>query len=667
MEFKSLFSEIKVGKITVKNRIVMPALHLGYADDNGMITDRHISFYRERAKGGAGLIIVGGAYPERLGRGYLGMIGISGDEHIPGLEKLAETIKAHNCKVGVQLLHVGRYGYSRLLGEQSVSASPIPSKLTRETPRELATSEVEEVVKNYGKAAARAQKAGFDLVEVLAAGGYLPCQFLSPLTNKRKDKYGGDLEGRMTFLLEVVAAIKDHAPKLTLGVRLSGDEFMDGGIDHIEMQEVARALDRAGVEVLNITGGWHETDIPQITMHVPEGAYVYLAQGIKKSVNVPVIASNRINSPCLADRIVSRGWADLVVMGRGLIADPELPIKAQEGRVDEINTCIACNQGCLDHVFLMKPITCLVNPRAGRETEFALSPAKKKKAVVVVGGGPAGMEAARVAALRGHDVTLAEKGERLGGQFLLAASAPNKHVFLEAIRYLSVQLENLGVKVHKNTVATPDWVKELNPDVVVVATGSRPIIPAWAKDKPNVTDAWQVLSENIVPGHKTVVVGGGAVGCETALFLSRNEAISTQTGMFLMEHGVFEPKGIAREMYQYRDVILLEMEKRIGADIGLSIRWTILQELKRHGVDVRVNTKVTEIVPEGVVVQTEGGKEDTIPADTVVLAVGVEPLGEEFVESLKGIVPEVIIIGDAKQPGKAIDAIFDGLKAGSRI
>ena len=386
--FEHLFTPIAINGMELANRIVMPAMHLNYTM-GGEVTDQLIDFYRERAEGEAGLIFIGGCGIDQAGAGFL-MIGLHDDKFLPGLKRFVKEVRVGDVKLGTQLYHAGRYAFSMVTGTQSISASEVPSKMTGEVPHALTIEEIAGVQDAFGDAAARTREAGFDCVEICGSAGYLISQFLSPLTNLREDQYGGPFENRVRFGVEVVQNVRRKVgDDFPVFVRVAGSDFMEKSHTNRESAEVCKRFEQAGADAINVTGGWHETRVPQLTMGVPRGAYVYLAHGIRHQVSVPVVACNRINNPTLAERTLAQGNADLIGVARGFIADPQFAKKAREGRTSEIRCCIACNQGCFDSVFQGKPVRCMVNARVGREAESKVEPAGKKKKIVVAGGGPA--------------------------------------------------------------------------------------------------------------------------------------------------------------------------------------------------------------------------------------------------------------------------------------
>jgi 2,4-dienoyl-CoA reductase (NADPH2) len=662
-----LFSPIRINRMDLKNRIVMTAMHLGYTPQ-GEVTDQLVEFYRERSRGGVGLIIVGGCPVDEYG-GMAGMISLNHDRFVPGLERLTRAVKEDGARIAAQLYQAGRYTHSAMIGgRKPFSSSEVRSKLTGETPRALELDEIPGVQDRFAEAALRAKNAGFDAVEILGSAGYLICQFLSPITNLREDAYGGPLENRMRFGLEVVQKVrKAVGPEYPVIIRLAGNDFMEGGHTNKEARIFASELDKTGIDLFNVTGGWHETRIPQLTMHVPQGAFRYLSQGIKSVVQAPVIASNRINDPCLGEEIIRHGEADMVTMARGLLADPELPEKARNGKANLMYHCVACNQGCFDRIFQLRPVTCLVNPRAGMEWHTTSTPAARVKKLLVVGGGPAGMKAAVTAAERGHKVLLVEKERRLGGQLLLNEPIPGRREITQAARDLEENLRALAVELRLSTVADASFVQSYAPDAVIVATGavpSVPQIPGIRNEK--VVTAWDVLAEKRGVGKRVIIIGGNAVGLETALFLAHQGTISPEVLHFLVTSRAESMESVSALLNRgNKEVTVVEMTGRAGQDIGSSSRWTVMAELHRLGVNIMTSARAVEINAQGVIVDRAGNREP-LAADTVVIATGATPVNR-LADELKGIVAEIHLVGDARTPRNALESIREGWLAGLKV
>ncbi|MGD8256494.1 MAG: FAD-dependent oxidoreductase [Desulfobacterales bacterium] len=662
-----LFEPIKIRNLELKNRIYMPAMHMNMAVDFE-VTDQLIDFYAERARGGVGIITVGYATVDE----YSGMttnIGTHKDEYIPGLKRLADAIKTNGARAAVQINHAGRYMHSMFLnGKQPVAPSAVASRMTRETPRELTVEEINATVDHFAEAALRVKKAGYDAVEVLSGTGYLISEFLSLLTNQRKDEYGGSFENRMRFGLQVMQAIRrEVGDDFPIMVRMNGNDFMPGGNDCGDLQEYAKRLVEVGVDALNINVGWHEARVPQIVTAVPRGVFGYLARGIKELVNVPVISGHRINDPGLAREMIADGLCDMVAMGRPLIVDPYLPQKAKKGREQEIVHCIACAQGCFDNLFKLKPVECLCNPKAGREKEFAIKKTDAPKKIMVVGGGAAGMSAALASCELGHEVTLYEKGDHLGGQLYLASAPPGREEFAELAKDLAHQVALNPIAVELNQSVDAALIDAAKPDVVILATGAMPIKPSIpGVDLPHVVQAWDVLQDKVTTGKRVVIIGGGAVGVETALFLAEKGTLSGEAIKFLLVNKAEDPETLYDLATRgTKDIVVLEMIEKMGKDIGKTTRWGILQDLSRKGIETKVTTQALEITASGVNIEIDG-KSQEIPADTVVLAAGASsynPLGDLL--SQKGI--ECRVVGDAGQVALAFDAVHAGFAAGRAV
>ena len=668
MEFKKLFEPITIHNVEIKNRLVMPSMGLLYSTDY-TFNPRYRTFYWERARGGVGLMTIGPASIDTVGSVPF-MVGLHDDSFVEPLKKFIDELhRETDVKVAVQLLHMGRYAFSFLTGQQAIAPSPIPSKLTGETPKEMTKDDIERVKGAYALAARRAKEVGFDLIEVLACTGYLITQFLSSVTNKRKDEYGGSVENRMRFGLEVIREVRKVVGQdMAVGVRVGGNDFMEGGNTNREAALFAADTEKAGVNAINVTGGWHETNVPQLTSNVPPGSFLYLARGIKEKVNVPVFASNRLGDPVVAEKALRAGACDMICWGRPLLTDPDLPRKVQEGLLDEIVPCISCNQGCFDSVFAGQPVTCILNPRAGYEYALRIEKAATRKKILVAGGGPGGMEFALTAAERGHDVVLFEKDAHLGGQVNLASAPPGKTEFRKLINSMEGRMKNRGVDIRLNTALTPELAAREKPDLVVVASGARPLsIEVPGAEKSHVMEAWNVLSEkewNI--GRDVVVVGGSATGCETAHFIASMDVPDPATYSFLMFHNAEDPDFATSLLHTPgRRVTVIDMVPRLANNVGRTARWSLIKTLRLLKVGLRPKTKLLEITDDAVMVETDKGRE-SIPADTVVMAVGVaseNPLSKELEEN--GI--EVITIGDAKAPRKITEAIREGFQEALKV
>ncbi len=681
-----LYSKGKIGKLELRNRFVMTAMHTAYNTD-GVVSDEMVEFYRRRAKGGAGLIIVGASGVDPLRLNHHGMLRLSDDIYIPGLKRLTEAIHAEGGLIFPQLMHPGRYARSKEYdGLQAVAPSEVSSRFTGETPRELTIEEIEQIVSFFGEAAGRAKEAGFDGVEITAASGYLLAQFLSPMTNKRTDIYGGDLEGRLTFPLAVIAAVrKAVGQEYPVMIRVAGNDFMPGGNTWVETVQVCRAFEKAGADAIDVTGGWHETAVPQLTMEVPYGAFAYLGRKIKESVSIPVVMCNRM-TPVVAERVIDDGWADFAGFARGFLAEPNLAVKAIKGDYAGIRPCVACNQACMDHIFFGKQLNCLVNAEAGRETDLmknSLLPTEtlslKPQKILVVGAGVAGLEYSRVAALRGHSVTIWEEKGWHGGQANIAAQIEGRQEFLKFTDYLKAACRSLNVEIIYSKPANPldviEAVKTENFDRVVIATGKRALgFPLQTDGSISVVHAWDVITGKAATGMKTVVVGGNGQGIQTAMKLAKAGTIDGPTLKFLMQFQAESPEELFKLMNDgTKSVTVVEAGKGIGRDIGPSTRWSMLMLLKQLHIKTMEQTKVIDLRQGNIIVEkTTGDQSDaavdqmSIPADTLVVAAGYMPNAELYA-AIEGQIEGLCLIGDARKPGSMLDAVRSAYEEASVI
>ena len=643
---KKLFTPVKIGKLEVKNRIVFPPMVTGNAGPDGMVTDKHINWYEARAKGGVGLIIVEFTYVSEHGSAGPDLLGIWHDDFIPGLKKLVEKIHTYDSKIFIQLSHGGRQTSSDYIGgTQPVAPSVIPCPLGGEIPEEISIEKIEEISRDFGEAARRAKEAGFDGVEIHGAHGYLIAEFMSPYFNKRHDSYGGDFRGRMKFPLEVIKRVRSEVGKdFPISFRLSSNEYVLDGRGIEESKRIARLLQDSGVDCLHATAGVYQSFWSLIAPYGSgEGINVADAAAFKQVVNIPIITVGRIKSPEIAEEILEQEKADMVALGRQLICDPDWPLKTAAGNFDDIRFCIGCTEGCINREVIMgKPASCIYNTEAGMEVEAAITRAETQKKVLIIGGGPGGLEAARVAALRGHQVVLFEKEKKLGGRFNLACIAPYKQEFTLLIKWYAYQMQKLCIKIELCKEITSEAVREIRPNAVIIATGAiaqMPSIPGI--ERQIVVSGEDVLAGKVVMGNRVVVIGGGGIGTEVADFMAQ----------------------------QGKKVTIVEMLPDIGVPTGIPfiVAQALIPRLISHGIELRTATTVKEIIDEGIIV-TKSGREETITGiDQVVVASGVKPTGELLAPKLKGIVPEIYVIGDAKEPRSALEATHEGAEAARTI
>ena len=666
--FPLLFDPIKVGTLEIPNRILMPAMGTMFTMDQ-KLNEKHCRFYEKRAEGGAGVIVVGPVSIDLLGSGGI-LLSLRDDSFIPDFQNLVRRIHDNGSRIMVQLFHAGRYSFSMFLdGKEPIAPSAVRSRYTGEVPREMTHDDIEQVQDAFARAAGRAREAGLDGVEIICSAGYLISQFLSPVTNQRTDEYGGSRENRARFGLETIHKVRALVGQdYPVTIRVAGNDFMRGGNTNEEQAEYCKLFEKAGVDAINVTGGWHEAFVSQLTMEVPRGGYAYLAAGIRRAVNTPVIASNRITDPSTAESILKQGMADMVALGRVLIADPEWPRKAKEGRPEEIRPCVGCMQGCMDRIFKGQPLCCLVNPEAGLEEEREIRPTRKPRKVMVVGAGPAGMEAARVAGESGHSVDLYEKAPQIGGQIILAGTPPGRQEFLSFVDYYKVALFRAGVNIHLDTEVDVETIREINPESLIVGEGAGPMIPNIpGVDNPFVISSWDFLEKNLPIGQRVAVIGGGAVGLETAVLMAKIGTLSADQLEFLMFHRAETDERLHELMHLgSKEVTVFEMLPKAGQDVGKSSRWVLMQELRDRNVRILTKARVESIEPDGTIVYTEEDQTHREPFDTVVLAVG-SVASKTIANALKEAGISFKTVGDCNSPRKIFDAVHEGYQAASDL
>ena len=673
--YQHVLQPLDLGFTTIRNRTVMGSMHSGL-EDRFYNYPKLAAYFAERAKGGVGLIITGGISPNR--QGWLlpagGTMNTWGD--VINHRIVTHAVHKHGAKILMQILHSGRYGYQPFV----VSSSPIKSPISPFKPRKLSDKQILSTIDDYARCANLAKKAGYDGVEIMGSEGYLINQFLSRHVNQRDDRWGGDIEGRMRFAVELVKAIRAKVgEKFIICFRLSMIDLVQDGNTMEEVIIVAKALEQAGVTLLNTGIGWHEARIPTIVTSVPRAAFVNVTAEVKQHVSIPVIASNRINMPETAEQILADGQADMIQMARPFLADPYWVNKTAENRVNEINTCIACNQACLDHTFQNKRASCLVNPQACHETELVYIKTKKPKRVAVVGGGVAGMSAATVAAQRGHQVTLFEANSDIGGQFNLAKVVPGKEEFHETIRYFKVQLEKTGVDVRLNTRINREQLEREGFEEVIVATG---VVPRQLKidgaDSPKVLSYAEVLKGAEV-GNRVAVIGAGGIGFDVSEYLLKppHQPQPQPLDEWRKEWGV-DPHanydsegGLVRAEVEtpIREIFLLQRKTTpLGIGLGKTSGWVHRAQLKKHNVKMMRGVQYKAVTDEGLWVEVNG-VEQLLRVDTIVVCAGQESVKALYPQEGEKHIAKYHIIGGAKLAAEldAKRAIRDGTEVAAKI
>ncbi len=649
MSYERLFSPGKIGGCEIKNRIIMAPYNKNYNARDGSITQRQIDYFVERAKGGAGLLLVGATYVSPESKGHIYQQGLHTDTVIRSYRRLTAAVHEHGAKIGVQLNHRGRQTSRIFNGMVPVAPSAIPGesvvKGKLETPRELNLSDIERIIDDFAEAARRAKEAGFDVIEIHGAHGYLINQFVSPYSNKRQDEYGGSISRRERFALEVVSSVRGAVgDDFPLMFRISADELVEGGMTVKDSILFAQHLEKAGVDLIDVSGGSDRSVayVVAAPMDVPMGLFVPHAEAIKPSVSIPVSVVGRIDDPQQAEDILAKGQADFISMARGLNADPFFPKKAEEGRGEEILACVACNQGCIDRLSAEIPIECTVNPRSGRERVFSIGKSSKKKKVLVIGGGPAGMEAARVSSLRGHEVTLYEKEQELGGQVRFLVRLPYNKDYEEIIRWFSRELSYQGVRIELGQEATPALIEELCPDAVIVATGADPFVPSI----PGIGETGaaifpEILDRTSFDEKRAVVLGGEVMGC--------------QISEYLADRGV--------------QVALVETRKELAADDGQRHKvYTVKRIYDNAEIDVYTHAAIEAISSDSVTLDTEAGTKTLEGIELFVAAMGTIS-NRSLIDALmeENRIPELFYVGDCFKPRKTLDAIYEGAEVAYRL
>jgi len=670
--YPHLFRPLDLGHLTLPNRVLMGSMHTGLEERGDWA--RVARFYAERAEGGVALIVTGGMAPNREGGVFPGAAGLFSPEDIANHRDVTDAVHAAGGRIAMQILHTGRYAY----GRDCVAPSPIRSPISPFTPTDLDAAGIEKQIADIATAAARAREAGYDGVEVMGSEGYFLNQFLVRHTNRRTDAWGGPFENRMRLPVEVVARVRAAVgPDFIVIYRLSMIDLVPEGSSWDEVVQLARAVEGAGASILNTGIGWHEARVPTIATSVPRAAFAWVTKRLMGAVGVPLVASNRINTPQVAEQVLAEGCADMVSMARPFLADARFVAKARAGRAETIAPCIACNQACLDHTFQMKIASCLVNPRAGHETELVYAPADAPKRIAVVGAGPAGMTAAMVAAGRGHAVTLYERADRVGGQLNMARRIPGKEEFHGLVDWFATMLSAQGVVLRLGIEA--DAAALAGFEAVILATGVTPRDPGIeGQDAPHVLSYVDVLARGAEVGPRVAIVGAGGIGFDVAQYLthapgqSATEDFAAWRAMWGVGDPAATPGGLApegpRPPAPARQVTLLQRRaEKPGRRLGKTTGWIHRAELKMMGVAMRAGVRYRRVVPEGLVIATEAG-EEVIAADTIVLCAGQEPeRGLAGALAARGIAAHVIGGADVAAELDAKRAIDQGARLAATL
>ncbi len=672
MSYPHLFAPLDLGHVTLPNRILMGSMHTGL-EDKASDFDKLAAYFAERARGGVGLMVTGGIAPSI--QGWLKPFGgrLTQPWHKPRHRKLTDAVHAEGGRICMQILHAGRYGYHPL----SVAPSKLKSPITPFTPRALSARGVERTIDDFARCAKLAREAGYDGVEVMGSEGYLINQFIAARTNQRNDAWGGDAARRMRFATEIVRRTREAVGRdFIIIYRLSMLDLVEGGQDWAEIVTLAKVIEAAGASIINTGIGWHEARIPTIVTSVPRAGFAWVTKKLKGEVGIPLVATNRINMPEVAESVLAGGEADMVSMARPLLADPNWANKARNDRADRINTCIACNQACLDHVFQNKRASCLVNPRACHETELTITPATTRKRIAVVGAGPAGMACAATLAERGHTVSLIDRANDIGGQVNYAKRLPGKEEFHETLRYFRHQLADTGVELRLGQTATMESLREGGYDEVVIATGITPrVVQFPGSDDPRVLSYLDVLAHDRPVGTRVAIIGAGGIGFDVAEFLIEPApSPTTDIPRWTREWGVdmqlthraglqpAAPEPPAREIW-----LLQRSEGRPGARLNKTTGWVHRATLKHKGVTMLGGIGYQRFDDEGLHI-TVDGKPQVLPVDNLVICAGQEP-NRALADALAaaGIPAHVIGGADVAAELDAKRAIAQGTRLASQL
>ncbi|MFD5693873.1 oxidoreductase [Streptomyces rubiginosohelvolus] len=646
--YPTLLSPLDLGFTTLPNRVLMGSMHIGLEEaERGF--ERMAAFYAERARGGVGLMVTGGIAPSERACSFPGGAKMTTEAEAEQHREITSAVHAAGGRIAMQILHFGRYAHHPDL----VAPSAIQAPISGFVPNALTDEQVEETIEEFVRAAELARFAGYDGVEIMGSEGYLINEFIVSATNHRTDRWGGSYENRIRLPIEIVRRVRERVgDDFILIYRLSMLDLVPGGSTLEEVVTLAREIEAAGATIINTGIGWHEARIPTIATSVPRGAFSWVTEKVRGAVSVPLVTSNRINTPEVAEDILASGRADMVSMARPFLADPEFVAKAAAGRADAINTCIGCNQACLDHIFSLKITSCLVNPRACHETELVLSPTRTRKRVAVVGAGPAGLACSVTAAERGHAVTLFDTADEIGGQLNVARRVPGKEEFDETLRYFRTRLAELDVDVRLSTRADTGTLDGF--DEIVLATGVEPRTPAIpGTDHPNVVSYLDVLRDGAPVGDRVAIVGAGGIGFDVAEFLTDGgDAASLDPDTFFRQWGVdtaYEDRGGLRAPERPKSPRTVHLVQRrttkVGAGLGKTTGWIHRTELRHRGVEMIAGASYDLIDDEGLHLTVDGERR-VLPVDTVVLCAGQEPRRELYEELSAGTVP-VHLIGGA--------------------